>query len=696
MKTDLYIFFRKNPFVRLIIPLSLGIVFQWYLQIPFFISISSLVIGLLFLIIYNLFSLSQKYRLSMIYGLVIHLVMFFLGMLQVFTKDIRHENNWFGKKYLPDMTIKAILDEQPVEKPKSFKTEAKITQLITKDSSFNVDGKIIIYFKKDSFNQRLKPGTQIIFNKVLQEIRNTGNPGAFDYKRYMLFNKVTHQAYLTSDDFRLLNEKDISWFESFLYSAKTYVLNVFKRFIPGKKERGLAEALLIGYRDDLDKNLLQSYTNTGVVHIIAVSGMHLALIFLVLDFVFKPLLRHRKTKWLHPVLVISILWIFTFITGGAASIVRAAVMFTFVMIGKTLKREASIHNILAASAFCLLLYNPFWLWDVGFQLSYTAVLSIVVFYKPLNNLVYFKNKSLAWLWSLLAVSIAAQILTTPLSVYHFHQFPVYFLLTNLFAVPVSSVVLIGELILVLLSPIKFLAVILGKILDGLIWWLNTFIERLEQFPFALWSGLQINTIQTILLFILIAGVGFWLFQKMNAGFWIGIVALILFFGIRSYSFYEAASRKKLIVYNVPKYQAIDFINGRKYFFIGDLEIIEDPALTNFYLRPSRIEQRITPDYQLPGLKIYENQFIFNNKRIIIVDAPLVNTDKSVSANVDVAILSGNPKLYISDLIKQITPAQIIIDSSVPAWKASYWKKDCDSLQIPYFDVSEKGAFVMNF
>ena len=94
--------------------------------------------------------------------------------------------------------------------------------------------------------------------------------------------------------------------------------------------------------------------------------------------------------------------------------------------------------------------------------------------------------------------------------------------------------------------------------------------------------------------------------------------------------------------------------------------------------------------------LYENQFIFNNKRIIIVDAPLVNTDKSVSANVDVAILSGNPKLYISDLIKQITPAQIIIDSSVPAWKASYWKKDCDSLQIPYFDVSEKGAFVMNF
>ena len=226
--------------------------------------------------------------------------------------------------------------------------------------------------------------------------------------------------------------------------------------------------------------------------------------------------------------------------------------------------------------------------------------------------------------------------------------------------------------------------------------LNSFIEQLEQFPFALWSGLQINIIQTILLFILIAGVGFWLFQKLKAGFWIGFVALILFFGIRSYSFYEAASQKKLIVYNVPKYQAIDFINGRKYFFAGDLEIIEDPTLTNFYLRPSRIEQRVAPDNQLPGLKIHDNQFIFNNKKIIIVDAPLINSDKSVSAKVDVVILSGNPKLYISDLIKQITPAQIVIDSSVPAWKAGYWKKDCDSLQIPCFDVSEKGAFVMNF
>jgi competence protein ComEC len=696
LKTDLYIFFRKNPFVRLIIPLSLGIVFQWYLQFSSLISISLLVAGLLFLIIYNFFSLFQKYKLSMIYGLVMHLIMFSLGMLLMFTKDIRHRKSWFGKKYLPEMTIKAILEEHPIEKPKSYKAEAKITRMITQDSSFNVVGKIIIYFKKDSFDHQLKPGSQIIFNRPLQEIKNTGNPGAFDYKRYALFNEITHQVYLTPEDFRLLNVRNIVWFESFLFSTKDYVLNVFKKFIPGKKECGLAEALLIGYKDDLDKNLLQSYTNTGVVHIIAVSGMHLALIFLLLDFVFKPLLRHRRTKWLHPVLVISILWIFTFITGGAASIVRAAVMFTFVMIGKTLKRNASIYNILAASAFCLLLYNPFWLWDVGFQLSYTAVLSIVVFYKPLNNLIYFTNKSLAWLWSLLAVSIAAQILTTPLSVYHFHQFPVYFLLTNLFAVPVSSVILIGELILVIFSPIKFLAVFLGKILDGMIWWLNSFIERLEQFPFALWSGLQTNILQTISLYIFIAAIVVWLFQKMKPAFWIGFGALILFFGIRSYSFYETAHQRKLIVYNVPKFQAIDFINGRKYFFAGDLEIIEDPTLTNFYLRPSRIEQRIAPDNQLPGLKIYENQFIFDNKRIIIVDAPLARTDDATPAKIDLAILSGNPRLYISDLIKQITPAQIVIDSSVPAWKAGYWKKDCDSLQIPYFDVSEKGAFVMNF
>ncbi|MCH5715370.1 ComEC family competence protein [Niabella hibiscisoli] len=164
----------------------------------------------------------------------------------------------------------------------------------------------------------------MLITKDLQEIRNAGNPGGFDYKRYALFNGITHQVYLTHKDYYQLPGNDLPWYRSWLLQTRNYVLKAIKSHIKGTKEQGLAEAMLIGYKDDLDKSLLQSYTNTGVVHVIAVSGMHLALLYWLLNLLFAPLLRKKRTQWLHAVLVLTLLWFFSFITGGAASIVRAA------------------------------------------------------------------------------------------------------------------------------------------------------------------------------------------------------------------------------------------------------------------------------------------------------------------------------------------------------------------------------------
>ena len=195
--------------------------------------------------------------------------------------------------------------------------------------------------------------------------------------------------------------------------------------IKGDKELGLAEALLIGYKDDLDKTLVQSYTNTGVVHIIAISGLHLGLIYWLLVQLLKPLQRRKYMKWLRPVIIILGLWLFSLLAGAQPSILRSAVMFTCIVIGETIAKKTSIYNSLALSAFGLLCWNPYWLWDVGFQLSYSAVLSIIIFMRPVYNLLYVKNKILDFFWKINAVTIAAQILTLPLSIYHFHQFPVY-------------------------------------------------------------------------------------------------------------------------------------------------------------------------------------------------------------------------------------------------------------------------------
>jgi competence protein ComEC len=672
-----------------------GIMLQWYLQISLTISIIAFVVSLLVFFMMGALRNFQSWQWAPWRGWVLMIALVSCGMILAWLKDTRNHRDWLGKQYQPGDLVVVTIDEPLVAKERSYKATASVMYVFKEGKKINASGSIIIYLKKDSLNYTLRAGDRILFNHNLQEIRNTGNPGGFDYKRYALFNGITHQVYLTHKDYHRLPGNYLPWYKKWLLQSRNYVLNAIKTHIKGNKEQGLAEAMLIGYKDDLDKSLLQSYTNTGVVHVIAVSGMHLALLYWLLNLLFAPLLRKKKTQWLHAVLVLSLLWFFSFITGGAASIVRAAVMFTFIAVGKQINRNASIYNILATSAFCQLCYNPYWLWDVGFQLSYAAVLSIVVFYKPIYNLLFIKNKILDAIWQLAAVSIAAQILTTPIALYYFHQFPVYFLLSNLVVVPVSTIVLVATLVLVLLSPIKIIAAFIGHLLNGLIWWLNTFIERMEDFPLAVWSGISISLSQSLLLFVFIAGMGFWLMSQRKSGFWWAMSSLGVFLLIRATSFYNAGKQQKLIVYNANRYAAMDVINGRNYSYYGDAEALANTSVMNYVMNPSRILHRVTAAPQPVADRQSDNALIFHNKKVIRINQSLQKSVETALLSADLVILSGNPRLYISDLVKMVKPSQIVIDGSVPAWKARYWVRDCDSLQIACHNVATSGAFVMN-
>jgi competence protein ComEC len=686
---------KHNPIIRLLLPIATGILLQWYLKTPVIVSIIAFVASLMVFLLMGTLRNFKSWKWAPGRGLMLALALVSAGMIITWLKDVRNHNSWFGKQYQPGDIVMVTLNEPPVAKERSYKATASLVYLFKDGKRINVSGHIIIYLKKDSLNSTLQAGDRMLFSRELQEIRNAGNPGGFDYKRYALFNGITHQVYLTYKDYHQLPGNALPWYKHRLLQSRNYVLNAIKTHIEGSKEQGLAEAMLIGYKDDLDKSLLQSYTNTGVVHVIAVSGMHLALLYWLLNLLFGPLLRKKKTQWLHAVLVLSLLWFFSFITGGAASIVRAAVMFTFITIGKQINRNASIYNILAASAFCQLCYNPYWLWDVGFQLSYAAVLSIVVFYKSIYNLIFIKNKILDTIWQLAAVSIAAQILTTPLSLYYFHQFPVYFLLSNLVVVPISTVVLVATLVLVLLSPLKIIAAFIGSLLNGLIWWLNTFIERMEDFPLAVWSGISINLAQSVLLFVCIAGIAFWLMDQRKAGLWWALGGLFIFFLIRAASFHNASKQQKLIVYNANRYAAMDIINGRKYSFYGSSEALTNTSVMNYVMSPSRILHRVTAARETGADLQSDNALIFHSKKIVRISQSLQKTTEKVPLQADLVILSGNPRLYISDLLTKVKTSQIVIDGSTPAWKARYWVQDCDSLKIPCHNVAADGAFVMS-
>ncbi|MBO9619800.1 MAG: ComEC family competence protein [Niabella sp.] len=691
MHTPASIFLGKAPFLKLLPPLIAGIILQWYCPLSLHVSVAACSIAAIVSFSFRFLPAYLRFRLKGIQALMIALGLLFMGLILTTVNDVRFKPDWLGHRFKQGLEVGVTLLENPVEKNRSYKAIAAINHLVSNNNSIPASGQLILYFKKDSIIKQLHAGDRLLFNKPPQEISNSGNPGSFDYKRYALFNGTTHQVYLTANDFVQLPHRQKFSFDLWLYNTRNTILGILKKYIHGPRELGLAEALLIGYRDDLDKQLLQSYSDTGVVHVIAVSGMHLGLVYWLLTLAAGPLLKYRSTKKLYTLVVLSTLWLFTLLTGGAASIVRAAVMFTCMLLGKQINRNASIYNTLAASAFLLLCYNPYWLWDIGFQLSYTAVLGIVIFYKPIYNLIFINNKLLNSVWQLCAVSIAAQLLTTPIAAYQFHQFPVYFLITNILVVPLSSLVLIGELLLVVAAPFPAVAAFTGAILSKAIWWMNAIIENLGQYPFALWKGIRISTFQVVLLYIFITAIAVWLLQQKRNGLWLAMLSLCVIMTCRVLSFHNAEKQKKLIVYNISRAGAIDFIDGREHYLHSDSVTMADPALQKNIFQPSavlyRLQQIHNPSYK------NNRSFIFQKQSVLLVNGPAETID--VRGKVALAVLSGNPRLYIADLIQRVQPAQIVIDGSVPAWKARYWQKDCDSLRIPCHNVALKGAFVMN-
>lgn len=686
---------KKTPFIRLLVPFIAGIMLQSYIGFSLPVIIITIVSFTIAFFLFRLFPFALRFKWKALQGLMLNMMLLGLGLLITWQKDIRHDANWYGNNYHDSDYLVIRINEPLTEKPKSFKTEVYIEAVIHDDSVIHCKGKLLVYLSKDSIAQQLRYGDKILIHKDLQAIKNSGNPGAFDYKQYLLFRGITSQVYLNRDEFVVLKEKNEEWLDKFLFSIREKVISTIHKYVPGEKEQGLAEAILIGYKDDLDKNLEQSYINTGVVHIIVIAGLHLGMVYWVLMLFTRGLRKRKNLKWLSAVIIIPCLWIFSLATGAHPPVMRAALMLTCIVFAECLQRKTSVYNTLALTAFLLLCYDPFWLWDAGFQLSYAAVVSIVTFMRPIYNRVYIKNKALDLIWKINAVSIAAQILTIPFSIYHFHQFPNFFLLTNFVAVPLGMGILLGEIFLCLISFMQPLAFFAGHILSWLIWLMNSYIERIDSLPFSVWSGLQITIAQAAILIIMIAGLSYWLLKKEKSGVWVGVISLLIFSCLRNISFYQSGEQRKIIVYNIPKYRAIDFVDGRNYFFIGDAYLQQDDLAHNFYLKPSRTLFRITPSGSLNDFWHNGNCIRFNDKCILLLDSSVSFRETEHKIVVDVLVISKKPRIYITKLTAALAIKLIVFDGSVPPWKAGAWKKDCHSLHIPYYDVAEKGAFVMN-
>ncbi len=618
-------------------------------------------------------------------------------MLITWHKDIRNDTNWFGKEYR-DSTILLIKIAEPLtKKPKSFKTVGEVNGFFVNGMLVRYTGKMLLYFSKDSVASSIHYGDMILLNKPLQQIRNSGNPGAFNYERYAAFQQIFHNVYLKENDFVLLQNKKTNPFLTILFSARKYVIDVLQKYLPDDKNViGIAEALLIGYKEDLDKDLVQAYSNTGVVHIIAISGLHLGLIYVMLVWIFERVPLVKRSRVLKMLMILFCLWFFALLTGGSASVLRSAVMFTCIVIGKNYFKKSSILNSMAASAFMLLSFNPYFLWDVGFQLSYLAVFGIVWLQRPIYQLLYLKNALLNYTWSMASVALSAQLITFPVCIYYFHQFPNLFLLTNLFAVPLSTVILFSEIFLISFSWIPFISILTGKLVGILVWSMNFIIETCNGLSFSLWDNIYSNIFTTWLLYICIFSFCFWLLDNKKKGLKISLMAFIAFSFLHMSAKIKTAQQKKLVIYDVPQHQAVDFIAGDTYYTLGDSILLQDGLLHNFHLKPAHINLGVSKKRKtLNGLSHQNNYWQFYNKGIMIIDTGIQYKPLENKFRTDVLLISKNPNLNIAGIFNAIRPSVIVFDSSNSLWKIAKWKKECLALALPCFSIPEQGAFVLN-
>lgn len=536
---------HNAPFIRLLVPFIAGIVLgdscpseqKWlYFGISFLISLLLP------------FCINRSYKREYLFGTLLFPVLFLLGL---FIKTDRE----YQPQPLPKGDYYAVVDEFPVEKEKSSRVILRLLEPKIK---------VMAYIDKSVSMENIEPGMIIWFRGQPEVLQKTGNPFEFDYATYAIRNGIGHRHYLKNNNLHFIEgAKNLNLMEWSLVIRDRLIKILETCGLKGEVLH-LVSSVSLGAREDLEPEITQSFSKTGVIHVLAVSGMNVAIIFVVLDFLFKFLKQRKGGIILYMVLILSGCWGYSLITGLSASVLRAAAMFTFIVIGKSLSRHPNIYNTLAASAFVLLCFNPSLIYDVGFQLSYVAVFSIVYFHPFLYKLLYFKYWIPDQIWILLSVSIAAQIGTLPFLLHYFHQFPTWFLLANLMVIPLVTLILYLSFIVFAVAPISLiLGEWMARVLDlagqGMLFSVH-FVERL---PHSLINGLYPSDFSLFFAVAFAIFIVIFIVNKRPNALKTALVSIIILLLFNILSTYQTLSRKEVVVFNLQGKTLIALTSGKE-------------------------------------------------------------------------------------------------------------------------------------
>ncbi|MEL6833309.1 MAG: ComEC/Rec2 family competence protein [Bacteroidota bacterium] len=691
---------RQIPLLRLLLPFALGGAIAWWWLpndtvsgLQFF-----LLAGAILLMLTGRRSQTRTHNLS--WGIALHVWLFLLGWWRTIEHYQLIKADHIEQYLTPEQT-----DLQWAGTIETVRLGAKSHRLRVAVDEFGpahaaiiqpVMGKLLVYIAADSTSTSLLPGQQIRFTASVQRIESPKNPAAFDFADWQTRQNVFHQASVASDEWQLLNA-GLS-LRGWAYLLRERMLTILQHHLPTDSPAfAVGAALILGKKDALNTEVRNAYAETGAVHVLAVSGLHLGFIAWGLGLLsgWGPFRRH-SWRWIRLVCILSGIWLFAFITGLPPSVQRAATMFSAVWIGIALGRKSSIYNTLGASAFLLLLINPFLLFDIGFQLSYLALLGIVFFQPRIYRLLSTRWWLLDKTWALLSVALAAQLTTFPLSLYYFHQFPIYFFLSGIVVVLAATIILGLGVALFIFSWLEPLAVLIGKLLFGALWLNNAFVFELRKLPGHLVEGIWIDPWQVVLLLIAVALIGVYTVKSKAHYLILSLVSLFLVFGVNFWHQAERRQQKRWIVYHQYRATIIDAIAGSHRYTISTLP--EEDIAFRWSIEPYREKVgAVNVGTNVSDWQAAPPLYGFFDQRLVLIDREWeANAIPAAPIEVDILVLKDAPNWGLADLNMHFQPKHWVCDGSNYPKRVKDWQAEAKQLGFKLHVTREDGAFILDF
>ncbi|MCQ2286354.1 MAG: ComEC family competence protein [Bacteroidales bacterium] len=681
------------PILKLLIPYIIGIFLAYFGN---FSSLSYQIHSIFIVIFVTIALILAKilpYKWQWISFIPTFVATFLLGFLLTNFHFTPKFNDKEKQSILKNRLWYATITEPVVEKEKSIKVVARLNSINTKEY---INEKVILYVKKNVKAKQLECGDHLIVKTQLEEVAPPDNPYAFDNQLFLKRKGIYFTGFVQSNGWKKMFESG----SIRRYAAKLQKI-LSKQFVQCGlvgEEYAIITAILLGDDDTMDPSLKASYATAGVSHILCVSGMHVGIIYMILNFLLKPLDYAPKTRTVKAILLLGFIWFYAALTGLSPSVKRAAAMFTFVTIGSLLRRNTDIFHSLFASLFIMLIINPLLIFEVGLQLSYAAVFGIVLLQPILTSVWTPKSKFGDYLWGLTTVSISAQIATFPLSVHYFGQFPNYFLISNLCIIFLSFIIVISGVITLVLSLLPILGSWSGLILSYEIRLMNFIVKSIDQLPGSLTANLSWNSFQITILYLCILFLYLFLVKKRGS-YLLAQLSLFLFFLVTiSIDKVLSIQRLEMTFYSISKSSCIGLNVRRQGLLIADTSFSKESNEYVFAIKNHELRHHIQSksiNYQQDTSEKYlfkkENILWFYGKSCYVLQRQNHLHPTSQKLNIDYLFVTDYSQSDPIELSKSIDYQSVIIANNVSKKQEEQWNNWCQLHQVPIHNIKRQGA-----